>query len=152
MVEPMQPSCGDAEEGGKRIIVIDDDDFTRSVIVRQLNALDLENVHSVHDWQHAATLLRNNPACDLVVTDLDMPGVKGSNFLKELAETSPNVSVILVSALAPVVLRSAEKQARRLSLRVLGSISKPTSVEAFRTLLAAHPELQLLPSLGPVTH
>lgn len=132
----MQPKTSGSEIGSLRVIVIDDDDFTRSVVVRQLNALGLENVLSAHDWPAARGLLLGGAACDVVVTDLDMPGSKGNEFLQELSDTSPGIGVILMSALNPAVLRSAEKQAHKLPLRVLGSSVKPTSLDTLRALLA----------------
>jgi len=118
-----------------RAVVIDDDDFVRDVVVRQLTVLGAGNVQSARDWSQAMSLLRADPACNLVVTDLDMPGVVGGTFLRELSEIHPGIGLILASGLAPAVLRAAEKQARKLPLRVLGSIAKPTSVKTLRAML-----------------
>lgn len=117
------------------VVVVDDDDFVRGVVVRQLTSLKLGPVRAAPDWPEARAMLRGPQPCKLVVTDLDMPGARGSAFLQEMAEIAPGISLILMSSLDAPVLRSAEKQARKLGLQVLGSIPKPTTAEAFRQLL-----------------
>jgi len=109
-------------------LVVDDDEFVRGTLVRQLKT-----------WGAARVLLAQDPACNVVISDLDMPGAGGSDFLDELAALRPGIALIIVSASEPVVLRTAERHARRLPLAVLGSIAKPPSVDALRALLGALP-------------
>jgi len=116
-------------------LVVDDDEFVRTTLVRQLKTVGVAAVMSANDWNSARALLDQYPGCNVVVSDLDMPGAAGSNFLDELAAARPGIALILVSASDALVLRTAERHARRLPLAVLGSIAKPPSVETLRALL-----------------
>jgi len=120
-------------------LVVDDDEFVRGTLVRQLKTVGAASVASARDWGAARVLLAQDPACNVVISDLDMPGAGGSDFLDELAALRPGIALIIVSASEPVVLRTAERHARRLPLAVLGSIAKPPSVDALRALLGALP-------------
>lgn len=117
-------------------IVIEDDNFVRGVMGHQLWALGATNVLSASDWAAARALLEQYPSCNVAISDLDFPGAEGSRFLDELSELRPGIALVLVSSLDPVVMKAAEKRARKLPLRLLGSIAKPVSVDALRSLLA----------------
>lgn len=114
---------------------MDDDDFVRRVVVGQLKTLGATEVLAAANWPAARALLDQHRDCDLVISDLDMPGAGGSTFLDDLALARPGIALIIASALDRVVLEAAEKQARKLPLRVLGIIKKPTSVDALRAML-----------------
>lgn len=116
-------------------LVVDDDPFVRGVVVRQLTTLGVIDSLAANDWSAARVLLDRFPACNVVISDLDMPGATGSTFLDELAAMRPGIALIIISATDRLVLQAAEKHARRLPLRVLGSITKPTSVAALQALL-----------------
>src|SRR5687768_7658720 len=111
-------------------LVVDDDEFVRGVVVRQLASLGIAGALAANGWGAARVLLDRAPACNLVISDLDMPGAAGSTFLDELAALRPGIALILISATDRLVLQAAEKHARKLALRVLGSLAKPTSVDA----------------------
>lgn len=116
-------------------LVVDDDAFVRGVVVRQLAALGVAEALSAGDWSAARAVLERTPTCNVVISDLDMPGAAGSAFLDELAALRPGIALIIISATDRLVLQAAEKHARKLPLRVLGSVAKPTSVDALRALL-----------------
>jgi DNA-binding NtrC family response regulator len=116
-------------------LVVDDDAFVRGVVVRQLATIGVANALAAGDWSAARVLLDRSPTCNLVISDLDMPGASGSSFLDELARMRPGIALIIISATERIVLQAAEKHARKLPLRVLGSMAKPTSVDALRALL-----------------
>jgi len=118
-------------------LVVDDDDFVRSVLSGQLKAAGAASVLTAANWPAARDLLDRSPACNLVVSDLDMPGAAGTSFLEELAVTRPGIAVIIISALDRVVLAATEKQLRKLQLRLLGVIAKPASLDVLRTLLGS---------------
>ena len=116
-------------------LVVDDDEFVRGTLVRQLKTVGAASVASAKDWGAARVLLSQSTACNVVISDLDMPGAAGSTFLDELAALRPGIALIIISASDPLVLRTAEKHARKLPLAVLGSIAKPPSVDTLRSLL-----------------
>lgn len=118
-------------------LVVDDDDFVRSVLSGQLRTVGAASVLTAANWPAARNLLDRHPACNLVVSDLDMPGAAGSSFLDDLAVARPGIALIIVSALDRVVLAATEKQLKKLRLRVLGVIAKPASLDVLRKLLGS---------------
>ena len=116
-------------------LVVDDDEFVRGAVVRQLKAVGVTEVMAASDWGAARVMLDAWPACNVVVSDLDMPGAAGSSFLDELAVLRPGIALIIASALDPLVLQAIERHARKLPLRLLACVAKPTSVDVLRQLL-----------------
>jgi DNA-binding NtrC family response regulator len=116
-------------------LVVDDDEFVRGAVVRQLHVAGAASVTAASDWRAARVALDAHPDCNVVVSDLDMPGAAGSEFIDELAIVRPGIALIIASALEPLVLQTIERHARALPLRLLGCVQKPTSADLFRDLL-----------------
>jgi len=116
-------------------LVVDDDEFVRGAVVRQLKAMGVAEVQAAKDWSAARVALDAWRACNVVVSDLDMPGAVGSSFLDELAVLRPGIALVIASALEPLVIQAIERHVRKLPLRLLGCVAKPTSVGVLRSLL-----------------
>ncbi|MBV8162455.1 MAG: response regulator transcription factor [Acidimicrobiia bacterium] len=80
-----------------RVVVADDDDETRTVLVQLLNGADqVEVVGVAADVETAAGLIsRQDP--DVVLLDRVMPGVKGASTINELRRYAPNVAIVVLS-------------------------------------------------------
>ena len=89
----------------KRVLVVDDDDSTRFVLARALDALGLQVVVA-EDGAEVPELIAEQPF-DLLVVDLYMPGMNGFELLRQLRRpatgflpaprTSSAVHVLVVS-------------------------------------------------------
>lgn len=120
-----------------RAVVIDDSAFDLEVLAHQLTAMGFDDVRRMRDAGQALALLaEGGERFDVVLCDLQMPGVDGVQVLRALAEASCGSDVVLVSGEEPSVLKAAERLARARGLRVLGSLSKPVEPEDLRALLA----------------
>jgi DNA-binding NtrC family response regulator len=88
------------DEMKQRILIADDDDSARSGLVALLSTWGYE-VQEAIDGKDA---LERAPEFDpaIVIADLVMPGLDGLALLKPLAETNPNVVVILLTGHATV--------------------------------------------------
>ena len=127
----MQPN----KRSGK-ILVVDDEPFVLKVLVRQLTALGYEEVLSYEHAQDAlAVLEREDHQIDVVFTDLQMPGMDGVEFLRQLVQRGYDGQVVLVSGEDARILKSAEKLAYSRGLRVLGSLAKPATREQLQQRL-----------------
>jgi len=84
-----------------RILVIDDDSLTRKHL-RQLLAHAGYDVLVASDGGEALKLLEKQ-TCDLVITDIYMPGKDGLSTLLELKKSRPGLQVIAISAGSPGV-------------------------------------------------
>ena len=77
----------------KTILVVDDDSENVRNYCEILIDLDYR-VIARRDVDAALSLIRNNTAVDLVITDYRMPGKSGLDFLVELRQLRPRLPVI----------------------------------------------------------
>lgn len=117
-------------------MVVDDDEFVRGVLSRQMATLGVSRVAVAGDGGEAERLLRDQGPFDVILLDLMMPGVDGIEFLRSLARTRDPADLILTSSLDPKLLRTAESLAQAHALKVLGILSKPVRTSALGELLA----------------
>ncbi len=66
-----------------RILVVDDMAISRQLLVQMLEQIGIGSVRTASDGGQALSALRANPA-DLVICDLDMPGMDGLTLLRRL--------------------------------------------------------------------
>ncbi|CDP51253.1 response regulator [Paradevosia shaoguanensis] len=95
----------------RRIIIVDDHPLFRAAL-RQTLAGDgsLYSVSEAGDLEGLAATLEADRECDLVLLDLNMPGVRGFSGLLLLRAQYPDVPVMIISAVedATVVRRAFE--------------------------------------------
>lgn len=120
----------------RKILVVDDEPFVLKVLVRQLTALGYEDILSYEHAQDALSVLETQDhQVDVVFTDLQMPGMDGVEFLRQLVQRGYDGQVVLVSGEDTRVLKSAEKLAYSRGLHVLGSLAKPATREQLQQRL-----------------
>jgi EAL domain-containing protein (putative c-di-GMP-specific phosphodiesterase class I)/CheY-like chemotaxis protein len=120
----------------RRILVVDDEPFVLKVLVRQLTQLGYDEILSYEHAQDALEVLqRDDHQVDVVFTDLQMPGMDGVEFLRQLVQRGYDGEVVLVSGEDARILKSAEKLAYSRGLRVLGSLAKPATREQLQQRL-----------------
>jgi response regulator RpfG family c-di-GMP phosphodiesterase len=91
-----EPAAAPRREARGRILVVDDDAEVRRFLVAALS----ETGHSVAAAENgdlAIETFRARP-CDLVVTDVMMPGTSGLEVLRAVKQISPATEVIVVTA------------------------------------------------------
>lgn len=72
----------------------------------------------------------------MVVLDINMPGMDGVEFVRHLAERRFTGSLLLVSGEDEILLQSTEKLARAYELQTTTPLRKPPSTDALRAALA----------------
>ncbi|HEU4402626.1 MAG TPA: response regulator, partial [Candidatus Polarisedimenticolia bacterium] len=117
---PAAPSAAVARgsETGCRILVIDDETSVRRFLVAAL-AQAGHSVLEAEDGELGLEIFRADP-CDLVVTDVMMPGMSGMEVLRAIKEHSPTTEVIVLTAHA-----SLETAVRALRHGAYDLITKP---------------------------
>ena len=101
-----------------RALIIDDSAVMRKVIERSLRQAGIEqlDVLQAGNGAEALELLRTAPPLDLILSDINMPGMDGLAFLEgRTAENlAPGIPVIMVTTEAsePLVLRALAAGAR----------------------------------------
>ena len=107
----------------KRILLVDDERaFLRSLSDGLATFSSLE-VLTAHDGEQAVDVLASEPI-DLVVTDLQMPGMGGLELLTHMKRQHPRVPVIVMTAFATP---TTQEQVTR--LQALSCVDKPVDFD-----------------------
>ncbi|MEH6418389.1 EAL domain-containing response regulator [Pseudomonas sp. CGJS7] len=118
------------------VLVVEDHGFQRRMALRLLAELGIDRLHEAADGARALALLRElaQPP-DVVMVDLDMPGMDGIEFIDHLAREHLARSILVVSALDAALLHTVQTMARACGLRVLDAVPKPlTKAKLYKAL------------------
>jgi DNA-binding response OmpR family regulator len=80
-----------------RVLVVDDDSGVRSVCATLLSVLGCDVLEAASGKQALELLVLRAEPCDLVLLDLEMPGMHGSEVLRGLRRARPDVRVAMMS-------------------------------------------------------
>jgi two-component system chemotaxis response regulator CheY len=83
-----------------RVLVADDEEHVRKVIARIVTALGGEIVAEAADGEQALALFESTRP-ELVVLDINMPGLTGDEVLARVLERDPRVLAIMITAREP---------------------------------------------------
>jgi EAL domain-containing protein (putative c-di-GMP-specific phosphodiesterase class I) len=120
-----------------RVMVVEDHGFQRRMALRLLADLGIERTWEAADGGSALELLHGLDAPpDVIIVDLDMPGMDGVEFIGHVAERKLASAVVIASALDPALLETVQTMARAYGLRVLGAVEKPMTLAKLATVLA----------------
>lgn len=84
------------DDGGSRVLLVEDDQAVRSVVERLLRSLGCEVV-PVSTGRDAIRLVELGTRVDVVLTDLDLPDVDGLAVARAVTAASPDTRVVLMS-------------------------------------------------------
>ena len=119
-----------------QVMVVEDHGFQRRIALRLLSELGIERVLEGADGLHALEVLRKQATPpDVVLVDLDMPGMDGIECIGHIAQERLARAVVVVSALDPALLNTVQTMARAYGLRVLGSVEKPLTRDKLEATL-----------------
>jgi DNA-binding NarL/FixJ family response regulator len=136
------------ERHGARILIVDDDAFTRKVVRQVLAGLKFSQIDEAED-AHLALVRLHDLTFDLVITDVQMPGINGLELLRRirggLAPVSRDTRVIVLTSFA-----NTEVLGAAMALDVNGFLVKPMKPQVVedKIIRALREELQLRPALG----
>lgn len=92
------PRDGSLDEKGTTVLVVDDDDGVRAVIVAALSGQF--HVIEAENGSEALELL-DREKVDVVVTDIVMPGISGFHVVRGARRRRPAPKVLVISGFAP---------------------------------------------------
>ena len=82
---------------GEVILVVDDVEIVRHVTRRMLEATGYVVIEASGGEEAIVVFTNGDPRPRLVLSDVDMPGMRGTELARELKRIDPAVAVILVS-------------------------------------------------------
>lgn len=119
-----------------QVMVVEDHGFQRRIALRLLAEMGVERTLEAADGLPALDMLRNLPEPpDVVLMDLDMPGMDGIECIGHIAQERLARAVVVVSALDAALLNTVQTMTRAYGLRMLGSLEKPLTRDKLEYVL-----------------
>ncbi len=84
------------DETKKKILVVDDEESIHLVYKEELNEEGYEVISALSGEEGLKLFQEENP--DLVILDINMPGMDGIEVLRQMKQMKPNIPVIISSA------------------------------------------------------
>jgi EAL domain-containing protein (putative c-di-GMP-specific phosphodiesterase class I)/ActR/RegA family two-component response regulator len=124
----------------KRLLVVDDERIQRMIIMRAVAPLGyaVDAAATLHD---AAAHLAEH-LYDAVVLDLSLGETEGISLLRAIRDGGSDPTIIFISRLDERVRTASVRLAAGMGLRIAGTLQKPASPGALRTLLLDAPTRQ----------
>src|SRR6056297_213363 len=120
---PTDPGRSRVAAGSATVLLVDDDDDLREVLADELALLGLDAIEA---GDGVAGLELIEQPIDLLVTDIQMPGLDGVALAQAFTDGSPAAPVLFVTGLTPMELRDCLPPGARV-------LRKPFGAAEFRT-------------------
>ena len=119
-----------------KILVLDDEPFMLELLERMLVNLGFSSVTTCDNGRAALELVDNPDSHpDMILLDINMPGMDGVEFVRHLVEYRYVGALILVSGEDERVLQSVQKLVQAHKLTELGYLTKPVTPERLVKLI-----------------
>lgn len=120
---PRQTQHFTHESGKVKILVVDDDSFTRRIILQVLHDFGFSNITDTDNAESAINLFENN-AFDLIITDVNMSGMNGLEFTRLIRAgktyAKPETRIMVLSSFSQTQILGTA-----LALDINGFLVKP---------------------------
>lgn len=126
----------------KRILVVDDSRVQREFAVDLCVRLGATDIYQAEDGYQAIALLQQHPLIEVVILDLEMPGMDGVQVLHELVRLGMDPAVIVASARESVLLTVVESMGKSLGVKLLGVLQKPVTLSQLASSLGRFAAVQ----------
>ena len=121
---------------GMSALVVDDEEFMLDFLCMAVEKAGVGNVISATSGAEALDQVEDRQQMfDIIVCDLQMPGMDGIEVIRQLANDGFSGGIILVSGKDKRVLKTAENMAQVRGLKVIGSLCKPMPVHEIISLM-----------------
>ncbi len=126
---------GPLNRSAVRILVIDDEPFILKLHARLLADLGFGFTKTFESGVLALDEIDRAPAPDLILLDIAMPGMDGTQFIRHLAKRSYGGGVVLITGEDQRLLPTVASIAAEAGLTVVGQLHKPVTPARLGSLL-----------------
>lgn len=113
-----------------KVLIVDDSMFTRNMIIKMIEKMGHETIEASDGQEGLDKIVNEKP--DIVITDLLMPKMEGTELLSAVKEKKLNVPVIVISSNIQDTVRL-----KCLELGAYDFLSKPPNTENLQRLIEA---------------
>ncbi|WP_349254866.1 EAL domain-containing response regulator [Roseateles cellulosilyticus] len=118
------------------MLIVDDSDVQREHAVALGREHGVALIHQAASGSEALALLeRLDLPPDVLVVDLEMPGIDGVELIQQLHQRRIHVPLLVASGREGALIHSVEIMARKLGLTVLAGLQKPLRAGPFQAAL-----------------
>ncbi|MCX2899997.1 EAL domain-containing protein [Pseudomonas mandelii] len=121
-----------------RVLILEDHAFQRSVAVSMFKQAGCREVFEACDGAQALAVLQEVGPVDIALCDLQMEGMDGLEFFRQLGAGGQVKSIIISSSLSADLRRAVHQIVSLLGLELLGDVGKPLHPQVLRELLDKH--------------
>lgn len=119
-----------------RVLVLDDDKFMLEFVSHLLRELGVNEVFVAEDGKAGLFVLSAQiEAVDLLICDIEMPGMDGIEFLRHIADQKYSGKIVLFSGVDTDLLKAIERLAIVRGLNVIGTLAKPVTIGPLAAML-----------------
>lgn len=134
-----------------RILVLENHEFARNVLVRMLQRLSVRDVLQAPDAEQAMVQMHLQGGVDIVICDLTDRGLDCLEFLRVACHSGMVRGVLLCSELPPELTRALGQMASLAGLQLLGVLSRPVQLRSLNRLLYRYKRGRIPPLLTPLS-
>ncbi len=134
------------------VLIVDDDPIQIAILTAYFSDLNLKTILGAKNSIAALETLANHPDnIDLIVSDIQMPGMDGIEFMRYLKAKKYTGGLAIMSGVEENLLDHAARLATLHELQLIGSISKPLNKSSLDKLFleSPTPSADGLPAIQP---
>ena len=112
----------------KCILIVDDEENSRTGLSKILTKYNYDVITA--DTGSEALKCLKKKHCDVILTDMRMPGMSGIDLLKKVKEVSPEIGVIIFTAYGEV-----DSYLEAMNLGAFEYLNKPVKVDELKKVI-----------------